>query len=94
MEKILGKERLRDLGFDIPIRGKLTARWAIMLNRIEEQLPSTSDVARADDIELQEITKNAASNTEHSSDLWQGSRMLILKISIFPSFRCACLFLD
>ena len=34
--KILGKERLHNLGFDIPITDKLTARQAIMLNRVEE----------------------------------------------------------
>ena len=31
-----------------------------MLNRVEEELPSTSDVAKADDIELQEIMENTA----------------------------------
>ena len=31
-----------------------------MLNRVEEELPSTSDLAKADDIELQEIKENAA----------------------------------
>ena len=35
-----------------------------MLNSVEEGLPSISDVAKADDIELQEITKNAARSTE------------------------------
>ena len=29
-----------------------------MLNRVEEKLPSASDVAKADDIELQEIAKS------------------------------------
>ena len=56
--KILGKERLCDLGFDIPIENKLMAQQAIMLNRAEEDLPSTSDLAKADDTELQEITEN------------------------------------
>ena len=42
---ILGKERLHDIGFDIP-RGKLMARQAVMLNRVEEELPSASDVAK------------------------------------------------
>ena len=31
-----------------------------MLKRVEEELPSASDVAKADDIELQEITEKAA----------------------------------
>ena len=55
--EILGKEGLRDLGFDIPM-GKVTAQQAIMLNRVEEKLPSASDVAKADDIEFQEIAKS------------------------------------
>ena len=56
--EILGKNTLYlgDLGFDIP-KGKLTARQATLLNRVEEELPSESDVAKADDIELQEITE-------------------------------------
>ena len=43
---ILGKNRLRKLGFDIP-RGKLTARQAVMLNRVKEELPSESDITKA-----------------------------------------------
>ena len=54
--EILGKKGLRELGFDIP-RGKVTARQAVMLNKAEE-LPSTSDVASANDIELQEFSDN------------------------------------
>ena len=54
--KILGKEGLRNLDFDIP-KGKLTARQVTVLNKIKEELPSASDVAKADDIELQEIAK-------------------------------------
>ena len=45
----LGKERLCNLRFDIP-KGNLTARQAVMLNRVEEELPSTSDMTKADDI--------------------------------------------
>ena len=36
-----------------------------MLNRVEEELPSMSDVAKVDDIELQEITGNAARSSEN-----------------------------
>ena len=61
--EILGKNRLRDLSFDIP-KGKLTALKAVMLNRAEEKLPSESDITKADDIELQEIMKNASKSTE------------------------------
>ena len=53
---ILGKNRLRRLGFNIPV-GKITAWQAIMLNRAAEELPSESDITRADDIELQEIAE-------------------------------------
>ena len=61
--EILGKNRLRDLGFDIP-KDKLTARQAAMLNRVEGELLSESDITKADDIELQEITENASKSTE------------------------------
>ena len=49
---ILGKNRLRRLGFNIPV-GKLTARQAVMLNKAAEELPSESDITKVDDIELQ-----------------------------------------
>ena len=53
---ILGKNRLRRLGFNIPV-GRITARQAVMLNKAAEELPSESDITRADDIELQEIAE-------------------------------------
>ena len=53
---ISGKNRLPRLGFNIPV-GKLTARQAIMLNKAAEELPSESDITKADNIELQEITE-------------------------------------
>ena len=55
--KILGICSIRDLGFDIPA-GKITAKEFVMLNKAEEELPSTSDIAKADEIELQEIMKS------------------------------------
>ena len=55
---ILGKNRLRRLGFNIPV-GPLTARQAVMLNKAAEELPSESGITRADDIELQEIAEKA-----------------------------------
>ena len=51
---ILGKNRLRRLGFNIPV-GKLTARQAVVLNKAAGELPSESDLTKADDRELQEI---------------------------------------
>ena len=56
---ILGKNRLRRLGFNIPV-GPITARQAIMLNKAAEELPSESDITGADDIELQEISEKAS----------------------------------
>ena len=60
---ILGKNRLRNLGFDIP-RGKVTAREAVMLNKAAEELPSESDITKEDDIELQEIAEKASKSME------------------------------
>ena len=56
---ILGKNRLRRLSFNIPV-GKVTARHAVMLDKAEEELPSESDITKADDIELQEIAEKAS----------------------------------
>ena len=56
---ILGKNRLHRLGFNIPV-GRITARQAVMLNKAAEELPSESDITRADDIELQEIVEKAS----------------------------------
>ena len=53
---MLGKNRLRRLGFNIPV-GKVTAQQAVMLNKAAEELPSESDITGADDIELQEIAE-------------------------------------
>ena len=60
---ILGTNRLRTLGFNIPV-GKITAWQAIMLNKAAEELPSESDTTRVDDIELQEIAEKAMKSTE------------------------------
>ena len=56
---ILGKNRLHRLGFNIPV-GRITAQQAVMLNKAAEELPSESDITRADDIELQEIAGKAS----------------------------------
>ena len=56
---ILGKNRLRTLGFNIPV-GRITARQVVMLNKAAEELPSESDITGADDIELQEIVEKAS----------------------------------
>ena len=65
---ILGKGGLRNLGFDIPW-GKVTARQAVMLNKAAEELPSESDITRADDIELQEIVEKASGIISQIKDI-------------------------
>ena len=64
----LGKNRLRRLGFNIPV-GKVTAQQAIMLNKAAEELPSESDITRADDIELQEIAEKASDIISQIKDI-------------------------
>ena len=56
---MLGKNRLRRLGFNIPV-GRITACQAVMLNKSAEELPSESDITKADDIELQESVQKAS----------------------------------
>ena len=56
---ILGKNRLRRLGFNIPV-GRITARQGVMLNKAAEELPSESDITKVDDTELQVIAKKAS----------------------------------
>ena len=60
LANILGKNRLRRLGFNVPV-GRITARQAAMLNKAAEELPSEFDITKADDIELQEIVEKASS---------------------------------
>ena len=61
---ILGKNRLHSLGFNIP-SSKVTAQQAVLLNRVEEEPPSPSDVANADNLELEEIMGNTLRSTEN-----------------------------
>ena len=42
----------------------VTAREAVMLNKAAEELPSESDITKADDIELQAIAEKASKSTE------------------------------
>ena len=58
LANILGKNSLCRLGFNIAV-GKVNAWKAVMLNKAAEELPSGSDITRADDIELQEIVEKA-----------------------------------
>ena len=75
IKKILGDGGLRDLDFNIP-KGKVTAWQALILNEAQnlEELPSASDVDKADDIELQEIaksTENLISQMSQTDDLFE-----------------------
>ena len=65
---ILGKGGHYNLGFDIP-RGKVTARQAVMLHKAAEELPSESDITKADDIELQEITEKTSDIISQTKDI-------------------------
>ena len=63
LKSILGKNRIHGLGFDIP-KGP-TVQQAVALNKTKEELPSMSDIAKVDDIELQEIMENASRSMEN-----------------------------
>ena len=65
---ILGKNRLHRLGFNIPV-GRITARQAVMLNKAAEELPSESDINKANDIELQEIAEKASGVISQIKDI-------------------------
>ena len=65
---ILGKNRLRRLGFNIPV-GRITACQAVMLNKAAEELPSESDITGVDDIELQEIAEKASDIISEIKDI-------------------------
>ena len=47
-----------------------------MLNNVEEEVPSASDVAKADDMALQEITKNVTKSTEDLITQFEGQETL------------------
>ena len=65
---ILGKNRLHRLGFNIPV-SRITAWQAVILNKAAEELPSESDITRADDIELQEIAEKASGIISQIKDI-------------------------
>ena len=50
-------EVLRYLDFDVP-SGKITPQQSVILNKAKEELPSASDMDKADDIEMLEIVKS------------------------------------
>ena len=74
--KILGKEGLHDLDFNIP-KGKVTSQQAVLLNKAEEELPSSSEIAKEDTTELEEIAKSTEdlisqiNNQSQTDDLFE-----------------------
>ena len=62
IQKMLGDHSLCMLGFDIPMG--ITHKQATALNRVEEKLPSTSGIAKTNDIDLHKIMGNAAKSME------------------------------
>ena len=76
---ILGKGGLHNLGFDIP-RGKVTAREAVMLNKVKEELPSASDIDKAGDIELHKIVENALRSMENLNQQLGGEDLLMQEL--------------
>ena len=61
--RILGKNRIYNLGFNVS-EWPLSRKQAVTLNKAQEELPSASDITKADDIELQEIAEKALKSTE------------------------------
>ena len=58
---------------------KITAQQAIMLNRVEEDLPSTTDIGKLDDDdELQEIMKRETKSLENLITQFKGSKDLLM----------------
>ena len=75
----MGKRVLRNLGF---LEEKVTAEQVAMLNKVEEELPSVSDVDKAGDIELQEIvksTENFISQMSQTENSFKGEEMLPMR---------------
>ena len=73
---ILSKNRLRRLGFNIPV-GRIIARQAVMLNKAAEELSSVSDITGADDRELQEVAEKASCIIFHIKDVQTNTEDLL-----------------
>ena len=59
--RILGKNRIYNLGFEWP----LSRKQADSLNKAQEEMPSASDVDKVGGIELQEIVENTSRSIEN-----------------------------
>ena len=66
--RILGKNRIYNLGFDVS-EWPLSRKQAVALNKAQEELPSASDITGADDIELQEIAEKASDIISQIKDI-------------------------
>ena len=80
---ILGKNRLRRLGFNIPV-GCITTRQAVMLNKAAEELPSESDITKADDIELQAIAEKTLGIISQIKDIQIDTEDLFEEFREYP----------
>ena len=60
--KILGVKGLRDLGYNVP--DGQSARDFIKMKKAKEKLPSASDITKADDIELIELSRELSRISE------------------------------
>ena len=61
--RILGKNRIYNLGFDVS-EWPLSRKQAVALNKAQKELLSASDITKVDDIELQEIAEKASRSME------------------------------
>ena len=61
--RILGKNRIYNLGFDVS-EWPLSRKQAVALKEAQEELPSAFDITKADNIELREIAEKASKRTE------------------------------
>ena len=84
---ILGKNRLCRSGFNIPVGG-IAARQAVMLNKAAEELLSESDIAGANDIELQEIVGKASGIISQIKDVQMDTEDLFEFGSAGPVSLC------
>ena len=71
----MGVKRLRNLGFNVP-KDEVTPQQAAALNKVKEELTSTSDITKADNIEMQEIMKRTVKSMEDLIAQFEGEETL------------------
>ena len=77
IKKVLGDGRLHKLGFFVD---EVITEQVVKLNRVEKEWPSASDVAKADDIELQEITESTMKSTEDLIIQFEGEETIPMRV--------------